>query len=280
MAGAPAPTVAEALQAAALAGVDRLDAQWLLAEVLQQARTWLLIHDDHVLTADQARAWRDGLSRRAGGEPLAYVLGRKEFFGLELSVDHAVLVPRPDTEVLVEWAIETLQGMASSTPCPEVLDMGTGSGAIALALKQAQPSARLTALDASPEALAVARSNGQRLALDIRWLESHWWSALRAQRFDLIVSNPPYIREGDPHLPALSHEPGMALTSGADGLNALREITHGAPEHLTSGAWLLLEHGHDQSAEVQCLLRHAGFLDISSRRDLAGHLRCTGGRWA
>ena len=279
MTSRPLPTVAEALRHAAAMGLDRLDAHWLLSELLAQSRTWLLTHDDHRLTEHQAGAWSDGLARRAQGEPLAYVLGHKEFFGLDLVVSPAVLVPRPDTELLVEWAIETLQASSRPPQQSRVLDLGTGSGAIALAIKHRCPAAQVSAVDASPEALAIARSNGQRLGLEVNWAPSHWWSALAGQRFDLVVSNPPYIREGDPHLAALGHEPQMALTAGPDGLADLRTIIGHAHHHLALGGSLLLEHGHDQSTAVQDLLARAGYSDISGRHDLAGHLRCAGGAW-
>jgi release factor glutamine methyltransferase len=156
--------------------------------------------------------------------------------------------------------------------------MGTGSGAIALALKHARPRARITALDASGDALAIARENGQRLQLDIQWLLSDWWRALGGQRFDLIVSNPPYIAGGDPHLVALRHEPTLALTPGGDGLDSLRQIVGGAPHHLNPGAWLLLEHGYDQAAAVGEMLREQHFHSVTTRHDLADQPRCTGGR--
>jgi release factor glutamine methyltransferase len=272
-------TVAQALQHATTAGLDRLDAHWLLSEVLARPRTWLLTHEDQPLTEPEAAHWRNGLQRRAQGEPLAYVLGRKEFFGLDLTVSPAVLVPRPDTEILVEWAIELLHQRAHCAGTWQVLDLGTGSGAIALAIKHHCPEAAITAVDASATALSMACANGQRLGLKVRWLASHWWSALAGERFHLIVSNPPYIREDDLHLAALVHEPRMALTAGPDGLADLRHLAAHAPDHLHPGGHLLLEHGHDQARKVHALLADAGFSDIASRPDLAGHLRCTGGTW-
>jgi release factor glutamine methyltransferase len=265
-------TVAQVLNDARAMGVDRLDAQLLLAHTLGQTRTWLIANDGVRLSAAQQQLMRGLLGRRASGEPLAYLLGEKEFHGLQLRVSPAVLVPRPDTETLVDWALELTT--ASST----VLDMGTGSGAIALALKHQRPHAQITALDASADALAVARDNGQRLQLDIHWLLSDWWQALDGQRFDIIVSNPPYIAGGDHHLAALHHEPTLALTPGGDGLGSLRHIIAGAPRHLAAGGWLLLEHGHDQGAAVAEMLHEQHFQLVTSRRDLAGHTRCTGGR--
>ncbi|MBT9527091.1 MAG: peptide chain release factor N(5)-glutamine methyltransferase [Rhizobacter sp.] len=269
-------TVAEGLVQARHAGVDRLDAQLLLGHVLGRSRSWLLANDDAALDATQQQHLRQLLTRRAGGEPLAYLVGEKEFHGLTLQVSPAVLVPRPDTETLVDWALELLRGAND----PQVLDMGTGSGAIALALKHACPRARVSALDASAEALAVARGNAKRLQLDIELLQSDWWQGVGGRRFDMIVSNPPYIAEGDAHLAALQHEPVQALTSGVHGLDALGQIISGASQHLNTGAWLLLEHGHDQAAAVASLLVTAGFGEVTTRPDLSGTPRCTGGRRA
>lgn len=273
-------TVAQALQEAAALGVDRLDAQLLLAEVLglgeREARAWLRAHDTDRIDEPQRQRYQALLQRRRAGEPVAYLLGRKEFHGLMLQVGPEVLVPRPDTEVLVEWAVEALEGRAA----PRVLDLGTGSGAIALALARARPDAQVSAVDLSTQALEVAMSNATRLGLGLRGLHGSWWQALPAGEapFDLVVSNPPYIAEGDPHLAGLVHEPALALSSGPDGLDAIRTIVAGAARHLHAGAWLLLEHGHDQADAVQALLTQAGFEAVGSRCDLAGHRRCTGGR--
>ena len=271
----PAPTtVAVALAAAREAGLDRLDAHWLLAHVLARPRTWLLAHDDAALDGAQAAAMAALVGRRAQGEPLAYLVGEHGFHGLMLQVDRHVLVPRPDTEVLVDWAIERLAGR----PSARVLDLGTGSGAIALAVKRACPAACIVATDLSAAALEVARRNGARLGLGVAWRQGAWWDAVGPdERFDLVLANPPYIAGDDPHLAALHHEPTLALTPGGDGLDALRRIIDGAPAHLASGAWLLLEHGHDQADAVQALLRAQGLGAIATRRDLGGHDRCTGG---
>jgi release factor glutamine methyltransferase len=273
-------TVRQALAEARAAGVDRLDAQLLLADGLQQPRSWLLAHDDAVLTPEQSAAYRAALARRAGGEPLAYLVGEKEFHGLTLQVDPRVLVPRPDTETLVDWAIEWLATRLADVAHPRVVDLGTGSGAIALAVKQAVPRAAVVATDSSPGALAVAQSNARRLGLDVECVGSHWWQALGEWRFELALSNPPYIAVSDPHLRALGREPQGALVSGADGLDAIREIAAGAAARLAPGGWLLLEHGHDQAQAVHELLAAAGFEDVQSRRDLGGIVRCTGGRRA
>ena len=269
-------TVAEALAHARALGVDRLDAQLLAGHVLQRPRTWLLAHDDAVLDTAQHATLDALLQRRAAGEPVAYLIGEKEFRGLVLRVTPAVLVPRPDTETLVDWALECLRAGPAH---PRVIDLGTGSGAIALAVKHAHPAADVTAVDASAEALAVARDNVQRHGLDVHLTQSDWWTSAGTGPYDLVLSNPPYIAEGDHHLPALRHEPELALTSGHDGLDAIRSITAGAPAHLTRGGWLLFEHGHEQGPAVRELLRAAGFSGVVTRQDLAGRERCTGGQW-
>lgn len=268
------PRLHDALAQAALLGVARLDAELLLAHLLQRPRAWLLAHDDEALSPRHATAWQALLAQRADGVPLAYLTGHHEFHGLDLGVSPAVLDPRPDTETLVDWALEL--GVADDAA---VLDLGTGSGAIALALKSRRPGWSLSATDRSAAALAVARSNGERLRLPVDWLAGDWWQAVPARRFDLVVSNPPYIAAGDPHLAALRHEPGEALVSGPHGLDALAAIIRGAGAHLHPGAWLLLEHGHDQAEAVQALLHAAGFSAIGSRADLSGTPRCSGGRF-
>lgn len=283
-----APTLAVALRSAQAAGVERLDAHWLLLHALRRPpgdRAWLLAHDDQALTAEAAAHFEALCRRRLDGEPLAYLTGERGFHGLTLHVDARVLDPRPDTETLVDWALEVL----ADTPAPAVIDLGTGSGAIALALQHARPNARVWGLDASPDALDVAAANGRRLLLPVRWLQGRWWSgwapwpdaaaAMPPDRFDLVVSNPPYIRADDPHLPALRHEPITALVGGPDGLDDLQAIVAGAPNRLNPGGWLLLEHGWDQADAVAALLRQHGFVDIDHRHDLGGHRRCTGGRW-
>ena len=270
--------VAEALARAGIDGIDRLDAQLLLAHALGRTRTWLFAHDDALLDAVQTQRFTDHLARRAAGEPVAYLLGEKEFHGLTLQVDGRVLVPRPDTEVLVDWALELL-GRGALPALPRVVDLGTGSGAIALAVKRGQPAATVTATDRSGSALAVARANARRLGLAVTFVQGSWWEAVPGQRFDLILANPPYIAAGDRHLPALVHEPLEALTPGGDGLDALRDIVAGAAPHAETGAWLLLEHGHDQAEAVQALLRGAALEAVDTRLDLAGRPRCTGGRF-
>jgi release factor glutamine methyltransferase len=239
-----------------------------------QNRAWLLAHDTDPIPAPSWAALQSCVRRRLQGEPIAYITGTKEFYGLALQVDARVLDPRDDTETLVDWAIEL--GILG-TPPQRVVDLGTGSGAIALALKHRCPHWQVTALDYSADALAVAQANALRLDLDISFLRGNWLANTEGS-FHLIVSNPPYIAEADPHLAALTHEPLQALTSGTDGLDAIRTIITQAPAHLLPHGWLLLEHGYDQAQAVRALLTQAGFADVQSRRDLAGIERCSGAR--
>jgi len=285
--------IQKALAAACSAlGLERLDAQLLLLHVLgrpQHDRAWLLAHDSDALDPETEMRYIKLTRLRAAGTPLAYLTGVREFYGLELRVDARVLDPRPDTETLVEWALEVLQRFPirvedtsvqvelAKAP-PRVIDLGTGSGAIALAVKHTRPDAQVSAVDASVDALAVARDNAQRLGLEVHFRQGNWLDGME-QCFDLIVSNPPYIAEGDPHLEQLGHEPRLALTSGPDGLDAIRTIISQAPARLWPGGWLLLEHGWNQAAAVRTLLVRAGFMDVQSRKDLAGIERCSGGRW-
>ncbi len=242
----------------------------------QSDRAWLITHDDEALSELVALVFQGFCQRRQNGEPVAYIIGSKPFFGLDLQVDKRVLVPRPDTETLVEWAL-------TFNAANKILDMGTGSGAIALALKSARPDWQITALDASADALAVAQSNAKLLNLNVNFLQSSWFYSLKTDTikptFDLILSNPPYIVEGDWHMAALAHEPKQALTSGADGLDDIREIIAQAPDFLNSGGWLLLEHGYDQAVAARDLLVQRGFQQVQSQKDLAGVERCTGGQF-
>ena len=257
-------------------GLERIDAQMLLLHVLGKpdaGRAWLLTHDGDVLTSEQQAQFAALCAQRLDGVPVAYLTGCKEFFGLALQVDARVLDPRPDTETLVEWALDVVENRVS----PAIIDLGTGSGAIALAVQSQRPDAAVTAVDFSHDALDVAQANAQRLALPVRFVQSSWLEQVKGQ-FDVIVSNPPYIREDDAHMPALRHEPRHALTSGQDGLDDIRTILAQAPAHLKPGGWLLLEHGWDQAPAVQQLLRDAGFAQVHSRQDLAGIERCTGGQ--
>ena len=268
-------TIAQALDQARSRGVAMLDARLMLGRLLGRTPTQLIAHDDERLGAQAAAPWADWLTRRAGGEPLAYLLGEKEFRGLMLEVTPEVLVPRPETELLVDWAVELLR---SRQPPAALIDLGTGSGAIALAVKQACPGATVTATDASAAALGVARRNARRLALEVDFQETSWWQGLEGRQFSIAIANPPYIRDGDAALAALRHEPRTALTPGGDGLAALREIVAGAPAHLAPGGWLLLEHGWEQAPAVQAILAGEGFADVRTLADLEGRPRCTGGR--
>jgi release factor glutamine methyltransferase len=252
----------------------RLDAQRLLLAALgghPHDRAWLLAHDTDAVPPAAAEQFRTLCERLRDGEPVAYLLGRQDFYGLTLQVDARVLIPRPDTETLVTWAIEQLQ------PAACMLDLGTGSGAIALAVRKARPDVDVEAVDASEAALAVARANAARLSLDVRFRQACWLAG--AGHYDVIVSNPPYVAEGDPHLAGLLHEPRAALVAGPHGLADLSHIAAAAPRHLTRGGWLLLEHGWDQAAAVRQLLVENGFTRVSSRCDLAGIERCSGGQW-
>lgn len=274
---AAAASVEQALQSAARQGLARLDAQLLLLHVLGRGgdRAWLLTHEQEALAAAQQARFLALAARRAGGEPLAYLVGQQEFFGLPLQVDPRVLIPRPDTETLVEWSLDVLR----PHPAPRAIDLGTGSGAIALALRANRADAQIHALDASADALAVARSNAGRLALPVTFWHGSWLAGHpHGTGYDLVASNPPYIAEGDRHLPALAHEPRRALTAGADGLVDIRLIVQQAMAHLRPGGWLLLEHGHDQAAAVRELLQSAGYAQVQSRRDLARIERCSGGQ--
>jgi release factor glutamine methyltransferase len=272
--------IAQALFDAQTRRLDRSDAQTLMLHTLGKApheRAWLISHDTDPLDEEANRRFDGYCQRRINDEPLAYIIGTKEFFGLRLQVDSRVLDPRADTETLVEWALEILQ--PSSTPF--VLDLGTGSGAVALAIAQTRPDALVHAVDASTRALEVACENANRLGLNVTFDLGNWLSSSLTvlQRYDLIVSNPPYVAENDPHLITLRHEPIQALTSGVDGLDDIRTIIGGAPAHLSADGWLLLEHGYDQSAAVRDLLQKQGFEHVQSRKDLKGIERCSGGKW-
>ena len=278
MMNSPLLTVAQAAAWAQTMGLPRLDAQVLLLHALGRAphdRAWLLAHGNDPLDIAAHTTFADYAQRRLNHEPVAYITGQKEFFGLTLQVDPRVLDPRADTETLVEWALSCLADVAM----PEVVDLGTGSGAIALALQHARPESRVEAVDASAPALAVARANAERLGLTVTFHHGSWLSPLGTRRFDAIVSNPPYVASNDAHLAALTHEPLSALASGPDGLDDIRMIVRHATSHLKPGAWLLLEHGFDQAHAVHTLLGNQGFVNVQSRPDLAGILRCTGGQW-
>ena len=260
--------------------LDALDNRVLLCHALALSRVGLITQSERVLSADEAQRFATLVRRRLDGEPIAYIVGQREFFGLPFEVDGAVLIPRPDTELLVELTLERLPQQG------RVLDMGTGSGAIAVSLAHTRRDADVTALDVSPDALAVAQRNADANGARVRFLHSDWYAALDAPSaaapFDVIASNPPYIASGDRHLSEgdLRFEPAGALTDHADGLSALRIIVAGAARHLKPGGWLLMEHGYDQAAAVRALLADAGYAEVQSWRDLAGIERVSGGRLA
>lgn len=297
------------------AGSARIEVQCLLQAVLRVNRAWLLTHPEQILDAEQQAHYAALFERRLTGEPIAYILGEREFFGLNFRVTPATLIPRPDTELLVDLALQHIPSPPAPLPKPSpqsspasgrggkreehysipageggrqagrgslfrVLDLGTGSGAIALSIAHARPDVDVTAVDASQEALDVARENAQRLNIaNVRLLRSDWFAALAGERFDLIVSNPPYIADGDAHLAQgdLRFEPRSALASGADGLDDIRHIVASAKEHLNHGGWLLFEHGYDQAERARELLYQNGYAGVFSARDLAGIERVSGG---
>jgi release factor glutamine methyltransferase len=252
----------------------RLDAQLLLAHVLGITRARLLAHPEAPCSAAQALSYRELLSRRATGEPVAYLVGHREFWSLKLAVGPAVLVPRPETELLVERALA--RGPATAA---RVADLGTGSGAVALALASERPDWHVVATDLCPAALDLARDNAAALGLSrIEFRLGDWYAPLAGELFDLLVSNPPYVAAADPALLLLQHEPRLALTPGEDALAALRTLAAGAAVHLALGGWLMLEHGADQGPPVRAALVLAGFRHVRSHRDLAGHERMTEGQ--
>jgi release factor glutamine methyltransferase len=263
--------------------LDTLENRILLCHATGLTPLQLITQGDRPLTPDEAARLDDLVARRLRGEPIAYIVGRREFFGLDFQVGPAVLIPRPDTELIVELALERLPQERLPQNTPRLLDMGTGSGAIAVAVAHTRPDAAVTALDVSPDALAVAQANAAANGARVRFLHSSWFDALAAgEIFDVIASNPPYIAAGDEHLAQgdLRFEPVGALTDHADGLSALRTIVNGSPRHLVPGGWLLLEHGYDQAAAVRALLLDAGFTDVQSWQDIAGIERVSGGRFA
>ena len=254
--------------------LDPLENRILLCHALQLPRVALITQAERALTSEEAGTLAGLVQRRLDGEPIAYIVGEREFFGLPFRVSPAVLIPRPDTELIVELALARL------APRARLLDMGTGSGAIAVALAHTRPDATVTALDVSDAALDIAQANAAANGARVRFLRSDWYAALGEERFDLIASNPPYIASGDRHLSEgdLRFEPTGALTDHADGLSALRIIVDGACAHLEPGGWLLLEHGYDQAEAVRALLAARGFTEVQSWRDLAGIERVSGGR--
>jgi release factor glutamine methyltransferase len=267
-------TVSAAL---AKSGLIPFEARILLAHVLGSDRAWLAAHGDARVSPAQASTFEALTRRRHDGEPLAYLIGRREFFGLDLEISPDVLIPRPETELLVELALERMDELAAAS----VLDVGSGSGAVALSIAQHRPRAHVVGVDVSPLAIALARRNAARLAIaNIEFLQSNWFDEVPCGAFAQIVSNPPYVSDLDRHLREgdLRFEPPLALKGGLDGLAAIRTIVARAPAHLAARGWLLLEHGYDQAERVQALMGEGGFGGIESRRDLAGILRVTMGR--
>lgn len=254
--------------------LDALENRILLCHALGITRVGLITQSERMLTDAEIASLNALVARRVNGEPIAYIVGKREFFGLDFAVNGAVLIPRPDTELLVELALERLPAQG------RVLDMGTGSGAIAVAIAHTRRDATVTALDVSEAALDVARANAAANQAPVRFLQSDWYGALDGDVFDLIVSNPPYIADGDEHLSQgdLRFEPVGALTDHADGLSALRTIAAGAQRRLVAQGWLLMEHGYDQAAQVRALLAAQGYGEVQSWRDLSGIERVTGGR--
>jgi release factor glutamine methyltransferase len=258
--------------------IDRRDAELLLAGCWRKTRSQLMLAEGDAVPDSVASCFEAARRQRAAGVPVAYLLGTREFWSLDFSVNPAVLVPRPETELLVERALALV-----SQPAASVADLGTGSGAIAIALAHERPGWRLVGADISGEALAVARANGERLVSGrVEWLPGNWYEALAGRRFDALVSNPPYIADTDPVLAAdgLRHEPRGALTPGGDGFAALTTLINGAPGHLHPGGWLVLEHGSTQAGTLRALLVARGFTHVTSHRDLAGHERVTEGKLA
>jgi release factor glutamine methyltransferase len=267
----PGSTIAALLRHSPL---DPVDTRILLTHALGITRVQLITQGERAFTDEEAQTLSALLQRRLDGEPIAYLVGEREFFGLTFEVTPDVLIPRAETELLVELALDRLPQNGY------VLDMGTGSGAIAVAIAHTRPDAQVTALDASPGALTIAQRNAARHGTKVRFLQSDWYSALQGETFDLIVSNPPYIADQDIHLSQgdLRFEPRSALTDHADGLTALRAIVAGAPLHLAANGWLLMEHGYDQAAAMRALLASHQFSDVQSWQDLAGIERVSGGR--
>ena len=263
--------------------IDRLDARLLLEHVAGCTHAELIAHPERELADTQCAQFEALVTRRERGEPYAYLVGSGSFYGFDFAVSPAVLIPREDTEVLVEQALRCVQAMPPG-PVPRILDLGTGSGIVAVVLARLCASAAVTAVDVSPAALDVARANAARHGASVRFVEGDWYAPLAGERFDVIVSNPPYVVAGDTHLQqnGLPFEPQLALTdgvAGGDGLSCIRALVDGAPLHLAPGGWLLIEHGYDQAVQVRALMRAAGLADVASWRDGAAIERVSGGRW-
>lgn len=269
-------TILDALQQARR-NIDDIDGRILLQHVLNVSHAHLIAYPEQILTPEQARRFHLLVKRRIHGDPVAYLTGQREFYGMEFAVTPAVLIPRPETELLVDLALARI-------PCRiphSILDLGTGCGAVALSIAKNRPLASITAVDISADAVEVAQTNARQLDVkNVHIIQSDWFEELAGERFDLIVSNPPYIADNDPHLSQgdLRFEPGVALTSGGDGLDCIRSIIASAPAYLAEGGALLLEHGYDQAVACRQLLSAAGFVAVYSRPDLADIMRVSGGR--
>ena len=269
-------TISQAL-ATACRDIDRIDARLLLQHVLNAGHAFLLTYPDRILTAQQLEAFLHLVQRRIDGVPVAYLTGERDFYDLTFKVSEAVLIPRPETELLIELA---LQLIPSGRSC-RILDLGTGSGAIAITLAKHRPQCEVTAVDLSPAAIAVAQWNARNLQMhNLNFVTGSWFDELSGEKFDLIVSNPPYVADTDPHLQQgdLRFEPPMALSAGDNGLSCIHHIIDEAPDHLVSSGWLLLEHGYDQAAACRQLLQEKDFSNICSHPDLAGIMRVSGGQ--
>ncbi len=273
-------TTIAATLAAARHVLPAAEARLLLAHVLGRNTAWLEAHREEVLDPATAARFAALVQRRGAGEPVAYLVGRREFYGRDFAVTPEVLIPRPETELLVELALEKLGDKVGSGGTARLLDLGTGSGCLAITLALELPGMQVTAVDVSPAALTIARRNAARLGAEVAFFESDWFAALPPQSFELIVANPPYVAADDPHLAQgdLRFEPAAALTDHADGLTAIRRIVAEAPRWLGEGGWLFFEHGWDQGDAARELLCAAGFEAIEQRRDLAGIVRASGGR--
>jgi len=271
----PAPVTVN--RAMVQSGLVPLEAQVLLAHVLASNRSWLIAHGDAVLTSDQARSFDALARRRRNGVPIAYLTGHREFYGIDLEITADVLIPRPETELLVEFALAQIQDRLPA----RILDLGSGSGAVTLAIARLRPAVTVLGVDVSPAAVALAQRNAVRLRIaNAEFIESDWFTRVPAGAFDLILANPPYVADTDPHLKQddLRFEPPVALRGGVDGLDAIRIIVVGARGFLRDGGRLAVEHGYDQAEPVQALIRAAGFDQVQSRRDLAGVERMSSGR--